>query len=45
MIEQTTANRPSSAAAPAASALSHGDVAAIDELREDYEKLRRELAR
>ncbi|MGP8198604.1 MAG: AAA family ATPase [Limisphaerales bacterium] len=45
MIEQTTANHPSSAAASAAFALSHGDVAAIDELREDYEKLRRELAR
>jgi MoxR-like ATPase len=45
MIEQTTAHRPSSAAAPATSALSHGDVAAIDELREDYNKLRRELAR
>jgi len=45
MMEQTTAHRPSSAAAPAASALSHGDVAAIDELRDDYNKLRRELAR
>jgi MoxR-like ATPase len=45
MIEQTTANHPSSAAAPAAVPLSHGDVAAIDELRGDYEKLRRELAR
>jgi MoxR-like ATPase len=45
MIEQTTANRPSSSAAPTSSPLSHGDVAAIDELREDYEKLRRELAR
>src|ERR1035441_9653321 len=44
MIEQTTAH-PTSSAAPAASALSHGDVAAIDELRVDYEKLRRELAR
>jgi len=45
MIEQTTANRPSVSAAPASSTLSHGDVAAIDELRGVYEKLRRELAR
>lgn len=45
MIEQTSANRPSLSAAPPASALSNGDVSAIDELRGVYEKLRLELAR
>jgi MoxR-like ATPase len=45
MTEHTTATLPSSSPAPAPSTLSHGDVAAIDELREDYAKLRRELAR
>src|SRR5271170_5464357 len=45
MIEQTTANRPTLSVTPASSALSHGDVAAIDELRGVYDNLRRELAR
>jgi MoxR-like ATPase len=37
--------RSPSSSAPAHSALSHGDVAAIDELRREYEGLRKELAR
>src|ERR1700691_5739843 len=45
MIEQSSANRPSSVAASPASTLSHGDVASIDELRGVHDKLRRELAR
>src|SRR5580692_3804353 len=46
MTQSSLANqpRPASASAPSA-ALSGDDVAAIDELRQDYEKLRRELAR
>ncbi len=44
MTEHTTAARPSSSDAHQ-SALSHGDVAAIDELRKDYAGLRHELAR
>jgi MoxR-like ATPase len=45
MTEHTTADRLPSSAAQPAPALSQGDVAAIDELRRDYEGLRREMAR
>jgi len=49
MIEQTTANRSQvaidSAAQKTPSPLSHGDVAAIDQLREVHDRLRTELAK
>jgi MoxR-like ATPase len=45
MTEEKMPNHPSSSTAAAGSVLSHGDVAAIDELRKDYDKLRKELAR
>jgi MoxR-like ATPase len=45
MTEKTTATSPSSPAPPVPAALSHGDVSAINELREDYSKLKQELAK
>jgi MoxR-like ATPase len=46
MTDQSLANRPRPAAAPAApSALSNDDVSAIDQLRETYKNLRAELAK
>jgi len=44
-MEHTPVSRSSTPASQAPSALSHGDVAAIDELRKDYEQLRREVAK
>jgi MoxR-like ATPase len=45
MTDPTLAARQASPVSSAAAALSHGDVAAIDELRNDYDKLKKELAR